>query len=602
MDVEHFKNCVLLLNRNIGYPNIDLSLVIDTSYSMDTLVSTTDEKGKSESDGLTRLDLVKHAVRTIIKALGKNDRLAIVAYATNARLVFGMSEMSDSNKAKALEVLDKMETCGQTNIWDGLYWGMRQVQKSSGMSAVFLLTDGIPNIEPPQGYSKVFSSFEKKYSRKCMINTFGFGYELNSDLLKELAHMGEGSFSFIPDASFVGTVFINAMANLRTICARDVTISAENIKCGLPITKVGDTRKVNLGFFREGLVFPFEELSNKFTLSYNDFNRNNSIEVEKKDSEVCVNELARQHTLQTLENIMNSSSLKEANLFLEEHLKFLKSLPTEEGEILEYVKDSIKEAEDQITKAISRNDWYEKWGRHYLKSLRDAHFYQICNNFKDPAVQHYGNEKFKNIRDECSELFLSIPAPEPKRVSYSSSAGFSSGSHLSHTPIDMSSYFDADGGCFHPFFKVKTENGYRKISELKKGDFVETPDGKSEIICVVVSPFKGKMTLVGKDLVTHWHPVFTGENWAFPKNISKKEYIHEGYVFNLVLDSKHIIQGESGNYVTLGHNLQDEVTKHDFFGTQKVINNLKIMNGWEEGRVKVTKEIRNGNGQVCGFE
>lgn len=46
------------------------------------------------------------------------------------------------------------------------------------------------------------------------INTFGFGYAIDTPLLLNLASEGHGMHSFIPDASFVGTAFVNSVSNL----------------------------------------------------------------------------------------------------------------------------------------------------------------------------------------------------------------------------------------------------------------------------------------------------------------------------------------------------------------------------------------------------
>ena len=67
----------------------------------------------------------------------------------------------------------------------------------------------------------------------------------------------------------------------------------------------------------------------------------------------------------------------------------------------------------QVAEAFSREDWFIKWGLHYLPSLLCAHAAQQCNNFKDPGVQHYGGELFHNQRDEADDIFLSLPAPTP---------------------------------------------------------------------------------------------------------------------------------------------------------------------------------------------
>lgn len=54
-----------------------------------------------ESTGLTILDIVKHAVRTIISTLSGDDRLALVAYSDRARPVFNLVPMTDEGKRTA---------------------------------------------------------------------------------------------------------------------------------------------------------------------------------------------------------------------------------------------------------------------------------------------------------------------------------------------------------------------------------------------------------------------------------------------------------------------------------------------------------------------
>jgi hypothetical protein len=36
------------------------------------------------------------------------------------------------------------------------------------------------------------------------MNTFGFGYSLDSALLNDISHEGNGTYAFIPDSSLVG--------------------------------------------------------------------------------------------------------------------------------------------------------------------------------------------------------------------------------------------------------------------------------------------------------------------------------------------------------------------------------------------------------------
>jgi len=73
----------------------------------------------------------------------------------------------------------------------------------------------------------------------------------------------------------------------------------------------------------------------------------------------------------------------------------------------------LEDLRGQVAEAFSREDWFIKWGVHFLPSLLCAHAAQQCNNFKDPGVQHYGGQLFLNLRDDADDTFLSLPAPTP---------------------------------------------------------------------------------------------------------------------------------------------------------------------------------------------
>ena len=54
---------------------------------------------------------------------------------------------------------------------------------------------------------------------------------MDSKLLEDLAQIGNsGSYAFIPDGSFVGTVFINAISNLLATAATNLQLSVEGIQ------------------------------------------------------------------------------------------------------------------------------------------------------------------------------------------------------------------------------------------------------------------------------------------------------------------------------------------------------------------------------------
>lgn len=135
------------------------------------------------------------------------------------------------------------------------------------------------------------------------------------------------------------------------------------------------------------------------------------------------------------------------------------------------MKDLLKDVEGQVYEAISRQDWYDKWGKHYLPSLQGAHLLQQCNNFKDPgydksrcdvsffwvlmlmvcvvdSVQHYAGKLYKKLRDENDTTFLKLPPPVPsapaqRAPSSSNSSVSTSVARSPSRPVSMSGYYSS---------------------------------------------------------------------------------------------------------------------------------------------------------------
>lgn len=58
---------------------------------------------------------------------------------------------------------------------------------------LLLLTDGRPNLSPKGGEDKELKNYFIKFPKfNCQINTFGFGYGIDSKLLLKLAWIGKG--------------------------------------------------------------------------------------------------------------------------------------------------------------------------------------------------------------------------------------------------------------------------------------------------------------------------------------------------------------------------------------------------------------------------
>jgi len=446
----------------------DIVCVLDVSGSMGNEATIVGANGQSESHGLSLLDVAKHGVRTMVNVLGDCDRLSIVAFNSVAQVVLQPTAMDEAGKKEAEESLNKLNSGGGTNIWAGLLAGMDALRgrPSEGrLGHIMLLTDG----ESQERENIVPNMLNYKQQHEGLpgtINTFGFGYNLDSRLLVDMSSAGSGSYSFIPDAGFVGTCFVSMLSQLLVTVGREVYLQLEKndtaelveplVHGNWSVEDKGDFYNICVGTLQYGqskdLVFPMRlkpDAELCASLRYEDCNRK---QVEARSQIVKMSETQGVADLGVeeqwcrctfVEALMQAQKLTKESRS-EEAVKRALQVLTDASEkvkaspavVTAHVKALLEDMTVQSAEALSRQDWYFKWGVHYLPSLMFAHKLQMCNNFKDPGVQHYGGQLFCKLRDEADEIFCKLPAPKPTARSY----GYSRGARAA--PVSMSAYHD----------------------------------------------------------------------------------------------------------------------------------------------------------------
>jgi hypothetical protein len=605
---------------------VDICCVVDISYSMSDEAVIQNKGGDKESDGFNILDIVKHAIVTILSTLSDKDSLSIVTFSNNAEVKLETTIMNENGKNKAKNVISLLRPTNSTNLWAGLEKGLDLVRTnpSNRLSAIFLFTDGCPNVEPPRGHLPTLRKYKEKYKGlPCLINTFGFGYELDSQLLHEIAYEGNGAYVFIPDSGFVGTTFVNATANLFTTMAQNASITIKtksnckvsSIPGGFPHKTENWGCSIDLGSLqydqsKDVIVkidnMPEPGLPNvKVKLTYDHMPSRKHIVIKhhsttETPSSTPDNEIITQlkrlafvdivSAAMVAKNMNTAKSDKEASLLIKTLLDDVKKSISIDPRIEALLKD----IEGQVQESFI-TEYYKKWGRHFLPSLITAHRLQICNNFKDPGVQVYGGDLFESLRDTFEEIFRSLPAPTP-----------SIEKHTYTAPINMASYFNESGGCIAGDCDVEMADGtHKKVKDIAKNDLVRTPEGIGRVRCVLKSICAGgKAKLVEFEnglLLTEWHPIMFHGKWCYPVEIADAIERSCESVFSFLLDSGHVMFINGIACVGLGHDFKGDIREHDFFGTQKVVENMRQMEGWDSGIVIAKGVWRNKQGLICGL-
>lgn len=105
--------------------------------------------------------------------------------------------------------------------------------------------------------------------------------------------------------------------------------------------------------------------------------------------------------------------------------------------------------------ALSKTEYWNKWGVHYFPALKIAHEIEMCTNFKDPGIQLYSGPVFKKHENKIDTIFIKLPPPEPTIKKYDSNGNLKQ-------VDDMSDYYDMYGGCIGCDSDVKMFDGSLK--------------------------------------------------------------------------------------------------------------------------------------------
>lgn len=524
--------------------NTTLVAVLDTSGSMGESCSLSTD---GEQDGFSRLNLVQHSMNTVIEMLNPGDELVLVQFNSSSQYMFN-DTITMHNKSFAKSFIDNLTPGGGTYVWNGLKLAYDAISNAKNNNVhIMLLTDGQSSDDPFSELKRYIERNTNDKIKNIKLTTFGFSYDINSKSLFNIAEYTNAGFNFIPDASMVGTVFCNYLASI--LCP------------DLFVTKVEQIDSSN-----DKVIFSDIDSELQYELI-----RYNCYEMLK---EVCSITSDRRLLTNDVKKLIFDFKQFIDNINL--HNK----LPLIENMLKDFVSDDS--SQEQITKAILKQEWFTKWGYHYLLSLSLAHLTRQCHNFKDQSVQLYGNSQFQKLQEEVYDLFVKIPPPKP---------------YLTAQVIrtSMSTYIDSSGGCFNENCRIKLFNGSMVPLNQLTGDEILYGNHKIKYIVITKIPTnKIKMCQIEDLVISEYHPICDHNSniWIFPNQLVKSTIFNISCMYNIVLENGYWIEIENYRCVSLGHNLleyddDNRILEHDFFGTSKVIEDIEKYGLFDKNNSKI---------------
>lgn len=139
-----------------------------------------------------KIELMKYSLFQLVDMLRPQDKIGLVTYASDARVL--LKPTYGSNKEDIKEQVGKLKAFGYTSGGSGIKMGFKQAKKSkidNGVNHVIVITDGAFNRN-----SKDYKKYVKKYARKDIhMSVVGIKNKaVDEEDMREAAELGQGHY------------------------------------------------------------------------------------------------------------------------------------------------------------------------------------------------------------------------------------------------------------------------------------------------------------------------------------------------------------------------------------------------------------------------
>jgi Ca-activated chloride channel family protein len=190
------------------------------------LVFLVDVSGSMQSPD--KLELLKSALRLLVRELKAADRVSMVVYAGASGVVL---EPTPGDQAATIgAALDGLTAGGSTNGGAGIRMAYALAQQAfikDGINRVILATDGDFNVGTVD-FELLKQLVEDRRAHGIGLTTLGFGTgNYNDHLMEQLADAGNGNYAYIDTLSEARKALVDEMSSTLMTIAKDVKIQVE---------------------------------------------------------------------------------------------------------------------------------------------------------------------------------------------------------------------------------------------------------------------------------------------------------------------------------------------------------------------------------------
>ncbi|MBT2342064.1 MULTISPECIES: vWA domain-containing protein [Pseudomonas] len=174
------------------------------------------------------LPLVKSTLKLLVDQLRDQDRVSLVVYAGESRVV--LKPTSGRDKVKIRNAIDQLSAGGSTAGASGIELAYQLARESfidQGINRILLATDGDFNVGVSDFDSLKQMAVDQRKSG-ISLTTLGFGVDnYNEHLMEQLADAGDGNYAYIDNLLEARKVLVDQLSSTLAVVARDVKLQVE---------------------------------------------------------------------------------------------------------------------------------------------------------------------------------------------------------------------------------------------------------------------------------------------------------------------------------------------------------------------------------------
>ena len=200
---------------------------------------------RSGSMAGVKIERARDAARAMVRALGPRDRLTVVDFASDVRVLVPSTPATPDAKERALMLISSLQATSGTNMsaaFDAAAPQLREGHAPGRIDKVFLASDGQANegiFARPALLALAVRDFGE-----ATVSTFGIGEDYDEQFMTQLALQSGGRARYVANGEVLASAFAGELSRATRTAAQDVRLRIDATS-GARVSRI-------LGFEGEG--------------------------------------------------------------------------------------------------------------------------------------------------------------------------------------------------------------------------------------------------------------------------------------------------------------------------------------------------------------